>query len=337
MIHGHGDDIYNYTDIRTNFSSNINPEGINHELLSHLSKRVKTITNYPYPLAENLRNKISELRNISDENILVTNGAVEAFYLIASLFTKAKSLVYTPSFTEYEDACKAYDHKIEFRDNKHFSENDIFDHTDLVWIGNPNNPDGKVFSSESLKVLTQKYPETLFVLDEAYIDFIENAISLAQEATRTKNLIVVSSLTKKYVIPGLRLGYLIGYSDIINQIKHKLMPWRINALAIEAGLFCLSEEKNNPFRVNIWSKESNKVQKAIGEINGFNVLPSATTFFLVKGNIISSLLKEELARKHQMLIRDASNFRGLTEFHFRISIRTPEENKLLINALKEWK
>lgn len=336
MIQGHGDDIYNYKDIRANFSSNINPEGVNPALLAHLKEAVNSITNYPCPLAENLRDKISELRNISTESILVTNGAVEAFYLIASLYPGASSVIYTPSFAEYEDACKTYNHKIEFRNNKKFSENEIFKDNDIVWIGNPNNPDGKVFSSESINALARKFPKTLFVIDEAYIDFIENAVSLTKEASQTKNIVVVSSLTKKYVIPGLRLGNLIGHQDFINQLKSKLMPWRINTLAIEAGLFCLSEENNHPFKINMWLKESKKVQKAIDDLDGFNVLPSETTFFLVKSPVNAFELKQKLAIKHKILIRDASNFRGLTDFHFRVSVRTPEENKLLINALKEW-
>ncbi|MBN2166912.1 MAG: aminotransferase class I/II-fold pyridoxal phosphate-dependent enzyme, partial [Marinilabiliaceae bacterium] len=282
MIQGHGDDIYNYKDIRANFSSNINPEGINPALISHLYEHINAITNYPSPLAENLRDKISELKKIQAESILVTNGAVEAFYLIASLRPGASSVVYIPSFSEYEDACKTYNHKIEYRNNNNFSKNENFINNDMVWLGNPNNPDGKVFSSESIKELTGKFTKTIFVIDEAYIDFIANAVSFAQEASQINNLVVVSSLTKKYVIPGLRLGYLIGHPNITEIIKHKLMPWRISSLAIEAGLFCLSDETNNPFRVDKWLKESKRTQEAIDDLEGFNVLPSETTFFLVK-------------------------------------------------------
>lgn len=336
MIQGHGDDIYKYKDIKVNFSSNINPEGINPELLSHLSKHINIVTNYPHPLAENLEEIISKVRRIPTESILVTNGAVEAFYLIASLYSGVNSLVYAPSFTEYDDACKTYHHKIEYRNNNNFSACENFKNIDIVWIGNPNNPDGKIFSTEKIRTLAKQFPETLFVIDEAYIDFIENAISLVREASQTKNLVVACSLTKKYVIPGLRLGYIISHPDMINQIKPKLMPWRINALAIEAGLFCLSEEINHPFKVGKWLKESKRVQEAIDRLEGFNVLPSKTTFFLVKSPVKASELKQNLAIKHKMLIRDASNFSGLTEFHFRISVRTQEENQLLINALKEW-
>jgi threonine-phosphate decarboxylase len=311
--------------------------GAHPELLSYLKNSIYSITNYPYPLAENMRDKISDVRDVPAESILVTNGAVEAFYLIASLNFRANSLIYTPSFSEYEDACKTSNHKIKFRNNNKFSENENFKNCDVVWIGNPNNPDGKTYPIEKIKVLIEKFPNTLFVIDEAYIDFIENMVSLVPEALKTKNLVVVSSLTKKYVIPGLRLGYFVSHPDIVTQVKSKLMPWRINALAIKAGLFCLSKETNRTLKVEKWLEESKKVQDAIDCLNGFKIHPSETIFFLGEGPVKSSYLKEVLASEYKLLIRDASNFRGLTDYHFRVSVRKPEENQLLINALKKLK
>jgi threonine-phosphate decarboxylase len=335
MIKGHGDDIYDYKDIKANFSSNINPSGIGPELLLHLKNRINCIATYPQPLAEKLRELISESRDIPGKSLLITNGATESLYLAASFKPGGKTRIYIPSFAEYEDACRMYKHNIEFRKNSCFSINENFQDFNTVWIGNPNNPDGKIFEIETIKELARKNPQTLFIIDEAYIDFVKNPVSLVFEASQTKNLVVICSLTKRYAIPGLRLGYLAGHPDMVKIIEHQLMPWRINSMAIEAGVFCLSGEPGTYFKINEWLEESQKLQRAVDSLPKFDVLASKTTFFLVRSPVTASKLKQELAEKHQLLIRDASNFRGLTKYHFRVSIRTPKENQLLLNALKQ--
>ena len=335
MIHGHGDDTYNFKNIRVNFSSNVNPQGINQGLREHLKSCISKLDAYPEPLAENLACCIEQKKGLSAGSVLVTSGAAEAFYLLASLFRNKKSLIYTPSFSEYEDACKMYGHNIEFCNNAVFPK-EIGKYFDLVWICNPNNPDGKIFDKEILKEKIQQNPDTLFVLDEAYVEFVDKNISLEEEASLLPNLVVVRSLTKRFSIPGLRLGYLVCAPLLISKLKEKLMPWRINSLALEAGLFCFSEAYNDNFQVAEILSESRRFQAEIAKIKGFEVVPSKTSFFLVKGPGKAAALKKELAGKYGILIRDASNFKGLSEFYFRLSTQVPAKNNELINILKTW-
>jgi threonine-phosphate decarboxylase len=336
MIYGHGDDIYNYPNIKVNYSSNVNPAGIQANLLDHLAEKLTGIKAYPQPMAENLSQAIGDINQISSDNVLVTNGAVEAFYLVASMMANSRSLIYTPSFAEYEDACKIYHHQLEFRSNRKLTFGESVNSFDAVWICNPNNPDGKLLEASFILKLIEENQNTLFVLDEAYIEFVANPQSLLKEACLLKNLIVIRSLTKKFAIPGLRLGYLVANIECINTLKQGLMPWRINSLAIEAGLFCLSEKNTCNFSLTEWLQESKRFQKEIDALPTFSTVPSDTTFFLVKSRFKGSLVKQQLAKKFGLLVRDASNFRGLDEYHFRISVRSENENQLLINALKTW-
>jgi len=335
MIHGHGDDTYNFKSIRINFSSNVNPQGINLGLQEHLKSCINKLNAYPEPLAENLARRIEQQKKLAPGSVLITNGAVEAFYLLASLFQNKKSLIYTPSFSEYEDACKIYNHNIEFCNNLLFSEKKE-KQFDIVWICNPNNPDGKIFDKEILREKIQQPPGTLFVLDEAYIEFLNKDISLENEAQNFQNLVVVRSLTKRFSIPGLRLGYLVCSPELVLELKEKLMPWRINSLALEAGLYCFSKDYNDNFQVSEILAESQRFQTEIAQIKGFEVTPSETSFFLVKGPVNAGELKKKLVEQYGMLIRDASNFRGLSEFHFRLSTQLPDKNNKLIEALKTW-
>lgn len=335
MIYGHGDDSYNFPGIRINFSSNVNPYGISKGLQVHLKSCVEKLNIYPEPLSENLAARIEQQKGLPAGSVLVTNGAVEAFYLLAFLFEKKKSLVYTPSFSEYEDACNLYGHSVKFCHNTFFP-GEIKTHVDTVWICNPNNPDGKIFDTQILKWWVLEQPETLFVLDEAYAEFVENSISFEKEAPVFPNLVVVRSLTKRFSVPGLRLGYLVCSSAIMQKLKEKLMPWRVNTLALETGRYCFSDEYSDNFQLSELLVESRRLQFEIGQIRGFEVYPSETFFFLVKGPVKASVLKNELVEKFGILIRDAANFRGLSENHFRISTQMPAENNCLIEALKTW-
>lgn len=335
MIHGHGDDTYQYKNIRYNFSSNVNPLGMNAGLVGHLQKSIGLSGRYPEPLAADLAKIIENKKELPAGSVLVTNGAVEAFYLVASLFPNGKSLIYTPAFAEYEDACFLHKHSMEFCDNANYPSEKEKD-ADVVWICNPNNPDGKVFDTEIIKKQIAQKPQTLYVVDEAYVEFLQEPVSLIKGASLLPNLVVVRSLTKRFSIPGLRLGYLVASVEFINKLKSLLMPWRINSLALGAGEYCFSENYSDDFDLSKLLEESQRIQKEINQMDGFEVLPSQTSFFLVKGRMKAVELKKYLAENAGILIRDASNFRGLTPFHFRISTQIPEVNNHLLKALKSW-
>lgn len=335
MIYGHGDDSYNFDDIRINFSSNVNPLGINEGLKAHLNSCLNRLGSYPEPLANCLARTIEQQKELSMGSVLITNGAVEAIYLLASLFQKKKSLIYTPSFSEYEDACRMYNHDIIFCSNLQFPKK-IGSDIDIVWICNPNNPDGSVFNKEILKEQITQHSNTLFIIDEAYADFINDDISLIKEATQLPNLVVIRSLTKRFAIPALRLGYLVCAPKIMGKVKQMLMPWRINELAIEAGLYCSSEKYVDSFSLAEFLLESQRFQYEINQLNNFEVIPSPSSFFLVESNIPATTIKTELIKHHGILIRDASNFRGLSPYHFRLSTQSAGANNKLITILKTW-
>ena len=109
MIEGHGDDIYRYRDkIRSNFSSNIFSHADLSGLKAHLNKRLDVIGNYPEPEPYTLEQMLAERLGLSPRQIMVTNGATEAIYLIAQLFRERTPEVYSPTFSEYESAIQMF-------------------------------------------------------------------------------------------------------------------------------------------------------------------------------------------------------------------------------------
>lgn len=334
MLHGHGDDAYRYKrEIKADFSTNVwyggEPAGLKEHLFSHWH----LVQKYPEVLAESLNEQVAQHYHISPEQVLISNGTTESIYLVAQAFRGRKTSIATPAFAEYEDACRMHQHQVEF-----ISWDELYSlsslETDLLFICNPNNPTGSIFFS--LEALIARNPQTLFVLDEAFIEFtlsIETAIPLL---TRYENLLILRSMTKAFAIPGLRLGYIVAHEKQIARLKAFKFPWSVNALAIAAGKFIFENYKllELPVRQLLQDKASFATQM---QQEGVKVHDSHTHFFLAETpQGTAGQLKHYLLEQHGILIRDAANFRGLKQQHFRIATLAPVQNQLLIQALKTW-
>lgn len=332
MIEGHGDDLYKYNGcIKLNFSSNIY-QGANHsELKSHLREKLDCISNYPMPLASEISTQIAQKLSIPAECVLMTNGAAEAIHLIARAYHTMKSTVLQPTFTEYADACRIYRHQV----STIYDINYIPDMSDLVWICNPNNPTGKVLPYQDLKRLIINNPDKIFVVDQAYHAYTHCKLLSATDVLLHNNLILLYSLTKDYAIPGLRIGYIVSNSDVIATLKSYMVPWAVNAIAIEAAKFLLSKS-DVYYDLDFLLAERCRISLMLTQL-GIITYDSDTNFMLCKlPHGKASVMKDDLAKEHGILIRDASNFEGLSEQHFRIAVQASKANDLLINALRQW-
>ncbi len=336
MIYGHGDDRYRYAiEFKANFSSNVWYERTSEELLSHLSEYLPAIANYPTPNADELAEKIASHHQLKPDSILITNGATEAFYMIASIFYGKKAAIGIPTFSEYEDACTKNKMHLRYYKRSNLQHTNFED--DLVFVCNPNNPDGFSTTTSELQELLIKYPDTTFVIDEAYIDFTFQITSCILLLEEFDNLIIVKSLTKLFSIPGLRLGYIVCNPETKNRLQQSKMPWSVNAMAIEAGNYIFNNYHTICPNMKILLAYSKTLQKQIDSLNYFSVTSSETNYFLAQLKTPDAAkLKDYLAYTHQLLIRDASNFRGLDEHYIRIASQDPKKNELLVNALKEW-
>jgi threonine-phosphate decarboxylase len=337
MILGHGDDGYLYKDsIKVNFSSNVFYQGLPKGLKEHLSSHWDAISRYPEANAESLQKAIAGWHQLEDPQILVTNGATEAFYLIAHHLRNKSATIIVPSFAEYEDACLSHTISLECMEWESVNKNTLFT-TEAVFFGNPNNPTGATFSKKIIFALLKNNPKTLFVIDEAYGDFTSEMISMVNDINLFSNLLLIKSLTKAYAIPGLRLGYIIGQEQNILAITKNKMPWSVNTFAIEAGKFIIKNAQNLALPLATLLADTATFRNELQAIKNIEVYPSSTHFFLCQTKLkTAAILKEYLLNEHQLLIRDASNFRSLSAQHFRVATQTPENNQLLIQAIKQW-
>ncbi|MEM9143677.1 MAG: aminotransferase class I/II-fold pyridoxal phosphate-dependent enzyme, partial [Bacteroidota bacterium] len=203
---------------------------------------------------------------------------------------------------------------------------------------NPNNPDGSIISTEVLTRHSEEAPNTIFVIDEAYIEFTNQIKSLVPLVGQLDNLIVVRSLTKTFAIPGIRLGYVVAHPAIIDPLFGIKMPWSVNALAIQAGLQVFAHYDPWRFHVGALLEETRAFVQELTAIGWLKVKPSHTSYFLVelkKGT--AAALKAYLVEEHGILIRDATNFKGLEGEYIRLATQSQEANTNLVKALKLWK
>jgi threonine-phosphate decarboxylase len=337
MISGHGDDRHQFnTAIRADFSSNTWFEGPDLKLLDHLQKNIQLIARYPEPDAAGFCQKISEHHEVNPDQVLAFNGSVEAFYTIALAFRGTHSAILSPAFAEYEDACRMHDHQLTFFSKNEWAKS-LNSNPALFWLGNPNNPDGQIFEFQEIKSALENYPNTVFVVDEAYAGLVYGFESVIPLTKIYQNLIVVRSLTKCCAIPGLRLGYVVASASVTSRLRKFQQPWSVNALAQETGKFILGNQQLIFPDTKRIGQLSNDLQKAIGQFRNFRVFPSEASFFLIEMlSGTAATLKQFLLDRHGLLIRDASNFRGLNERFFRVSTRDEKDNRLLVDGLTNW-
>lgn len=333
MINGHGDDAFHFErPIVANFSSNVYSHVDMEPLKEHLRQQLDRVSHYPEPEPYTLERALAGRLGIHAASVCVTNGATEAIYLTAHAFQDRHSTILAPTFSEYADACRLYGSKPAKR-----SEMPDQVRHDVLWLCNPNNPTGGVIPKEQLVKAIQDNPETVFVIDQSYGFFTREKLLTAAEAVRYPNVIQLHSMTKRYALPGLRLGYVTANPTMIERIRAVRMPWSVNALAIEAGLYLCEHPDTGPIDLEALLTETQRLRKTLNAIPGLTAEPTQTHFFLChlqKGRAAD--LKRWLAEKQGILIRDASNFEGLDAGHFRIATQTPEENDLLAAAIRHY-
>ena len=206
----------------------------------------------------------------------------------------------------------------------------------LAWMCNPNNPTGEVIPQKEIDAMCQQ-KGTLLVIDQSYEDYTQSQLLTAQEAVKRGNVILIHSMTKTYAIPGLRIGYVMAAPEIIRRISDCQHPWSVNALAIEAALFLLKEQMHVIPDLNVYLAETEQLRLQLNQIDGITAFPTKTNFFLCETHVgTAAQLKAYLVEKHGILIRDASNFKGLSERHFRVATQSPAENRALVKGIEDY-
>ena len=335
MIYGHGDNAYLYGDkVKHDFSTNIPCFADLNELKQHLASRLDVISSYPEPEARHLEELIAQEEGITPQQVMVTAGTTEAIYLVAQLYRGWASVIPQPTFSEYEDACKMHAHIVSYYDNDDMEQ---LPEERLYWLCNPNNPTGNVILKELMGNVIRHHQQYIFVIDQAYEDYSLKDVFRPSELQDAHNVILLHSLTKRYCVPGLRIGYITASPAIISRLRLLRQPWTVNSLAIEAANFLVGTRADVLPDRQAYLKEAQRLHTELSKLDGLMLMDSDANFML-------AYLKHSNARELQtwllnhygLLIRNASNFHGLDSHCFRVSAQTREADDLLITAISEY-
>ena len=353
MITGHGGNIYDVArrlgcepfEI-IDMSSNVNPLGPPSGLNEHLKENIDSITALPEVDAKDIAKKFAHRYGLDPECVLAGNGTTQFIYAIPQVLRTRKALILGPTYSDYADACIMhsidFDYLIAgesllFQPDIGSLKNEIKGY-DTVFICNPNNPTGTLISAQEIKMICLSFPDTNFILDESYLSFVEDGDKASMKGSDLSNLIVLNSMSKIFRIPGLRVGFLIASKSVINKFNKYMLPWSVNSLGQAAVSYLMMQktesdnfiEKTREF---IKTERKNLSEKLEGT-GRIKVFPSTTVFMLARlpDNLTSDKACEHLLQ-NRILVRNCSNFKGLSEQFIRISLKTRDINRIVADKL----
>jgi threonine-phosphate decarboxylase len=324
------------------FSANINPAGQPPGLKARLFEAFPQTVHYPETDAGSFVHAVSESVGIPEECVLPGAGSTPHIRMIVSMLNPKRPVIIGPAFAEYEQALETV-HGANIRWVTAKRENDFLVtpadiekasdiRPDLIFIANPANPTGRLLPKESVKELLRlgKHLSSWIVVDEAFMDFTPG-VSLLNEAIKRQRLLVMRSLTKIYAIPGLRLAYLAGHPAIIARMRGLLEPWPLNVMALTAGLYSLPLKEYVDKARRDTARLRNMLKKVLSPWG--RLIPSDANFMLMDAGDKAPVILDGLYRKG-ILVRDASNFRGLGPGWLRFAVRPLKEIRALGKALE---
>ena len=345
------------------FSANINPLGPSQRGLDALNAQLRYISHYPDATNDDVLNAIADTYGMDKHQIIVGNGAAELLYAICRLPGYTGAFVPAPGFSEYKEALEASKipvRDIFYRPREDDNEKPYFevpylaletfaaelkgqDGRIIVFLGNPNNPDGTLLDKDHIRTVASmlKDANSLLVIDESFIDFVgndplqDNEHSMRSLVNEFDNIIVVHSFTKFYAVPGLRIGAAFTNETLITQLQQYIPSWSVNTLAqayTKAALNDVDYIKRTKQELN---EERAFMYNALDAIEGITVYPPSANFILFQVNqegITANYINEEL-KKYNMIVRNCDSYVGLTNHWVRIAIKDHETNIKLVDKL----
>jgi threonine-phosphate decarboxylase len=331
----------------TDFSASINPLGPPASARKAFQNSYTEVSRYPDPYGAELKEALAKRHKMRPEELLLGNGSTQLIYLLCFALQPSKALVVEPTFSEHANALKLAGAKVSFLsltadDNFRFSTEKFMaaweKADDLAFLTTPNSITGQLIARGEIEKIARiaLLKRRFLVIDEAFIDFVEGE-SVKELIRDNPYVIILRSLTKYYALPGLRLGYLFAHSRTVAQFAAYLEPWSVNGPAQKVALACLADPSFG-LKTERWlHRERNFLARALIAVGVFLPYPSSANFLLVRitNNASAAGLCSFLLNK-KILIRACNSFAGLGSDHFRVAVRLRKDNRLLLEALREW-
>lgn len=348
----HGGDIYSLQEEMNieaeailDFSANVNPLGLPKGVAKSMIECLPKVSAYPDPLCRELVCALGEYEDVNKAHIICGNGAADLIFRLVYALKPKKALVLAPTFSEYEEALLAVDCKVCYYDLLETNEfkvsedlmTQITDELDMVFICNPNNPTGEVIPKSFLKTILQHCNEkkVMLIVDECFNDFLDmpDEYSLKDTLCDADNLFILKAFTKLYAMAGVRLGYgMTRNIALLEKMGQVGQPWGVSTIAQAAGVAALKEEDYRNETKQLIEEERCYLKEQLNQL-GMHVFGSHANYIFFKSPYKVDL--KRALRTEGVLIRSCDNYRMLHEDFYRIAIKNHNDNKRLIQLLKQ--
>ncbi|WP_379132573.1 threonine-phosphate decarboxylase CobD [Paenibacillus sp. sgz500958] len=351
--YGHGGDLLTAEELYgtgggtfLDFSANINPLGPPPGVLKALRESLSAVIAYPDPGHRRLKSMLAESLGVGSGWLTIGNGAAECMALLLLAVAPRKVGIVEPCFSEYRQLSQQFG--AEVVSVRGSQEQDyraslteiagLLEQVDLLFLGQPNNPNGVQYPLEELKELAEKAERcgTFLAVDEAFNDFIpeEQRNTLQSELERYPHTVLVRSMTKFYAIPGLRLGYTIASPELAAAMTGKQVTWSVNGLALLAGEACLkSGRKYEQETRSLIAAARTELREGLLKL-GCEVPDSEVNFLLC--GLPTPWSAEEMQNRLGrlgILVRSCAMYPGLGPGHIRVAVKGMEDCRRLLQAM----
>ena len=323
-------------------ASNENPLGPSLKAVEAIRTALPKMNRYPDANGFYLKEKLSHKLGVKSDNIFLGNGSDEIIQLIAQAFlrTGEEAIMGDPAFSFYQMVVTAAGGKEVKVPLKDFSY-DLFSmaayinsQTKLIFINIPLNPTGTIIKKEDFDKFLEQIPsDIILVLDEAYAEYVtdESFPNSLEYLDKRKGIFILRTFSKIYGLAGLRIGYGIAQSQLINCLNKIKGPFNTNALAQAAALAALDDEDHLKRSL---ANNQEGLTYLYGELSkmGIEYLPTQANFFLIK-------IGENARAIYEALLQEGVIVRAMTGYglkhYLRVSVGLPSENERFIKSLRK--
>ncbi|SEL75589.1 histidinol-phosphate aminotransferase [Atopomonas hussainii] len=319
-------------------NTNENPYGPSPKAVAAMQAELgDSLRLYPDPNSDQLKQAVADYYGVQRAQVFVGNGSDEVLaHLFYGLFKQDQPILFPDiTYSFYPVYCGLYGiayENVPLRDDFSIDVAAYLKPNGGIIFANPNAPTGRLLALDEIRRLLQGNPDSVVVIDEAYIDFGgQSAISLVNDFP---NLLVTQTLSKSRSLAGLRVGLAVGHADLIEaleRVKNSFNSYPLDRLAIVGAAAAFADED---YFIETCSKVIASREQVTAELIklGFNVLPSAANFIFATHPERDAAALAQGLREQGVIVRHFNSAR--IDQYLRISIGTPEQNQALLEALK---
>lgn len=320
-------------------ASNENPLGASPKAIQAMRAAMENAHLYPDGSGFHLCNAIAAKLGLQPENVILGNGSNEIIEFLGHAFLNPGDDVVTCqyAFIVYKLLATAFGvHAIEtpspdYQQNLDATLEAITPKTRLIFIPNPNNPTGTLIFQSAIDDFMSQVPDSILVIfDEAYFEFLDDPPETLRYVRERRNVVVLRTFSKIHGLAGLRIGYAVAPSEIIEVLHKTRQPFNVNSIALTGALAALDDEGHLRETKRVVDEGRAYLQEQFAEMR-MRFVPAVANFVMVNVGDGGAVFEELLKRK--IIVRPLKGY-GLSDW-VRISVGTMEENRKLIAALRE--